>query len=495
MASAPANELSDGLVDELSGAGALDRPLCVDLDGTLVRTDTLWESVLVLVKKSPWLTLLLPLWLLRGRAGFKRAVADRAVVDPATLPYRAELVEMLRAQSARGRRIVLSTAADKRIADRVAEHLGFFAEVLATDGDTNLKGAQKRKLLEEKFAGGFDYVGDSGADVAVMEGAARGFLVGAGSSTVARVKPLGDRVKVLSTRRSRLRAAIKALRVHQWSKNALVVVPLLLAPGIPSLELLGKALRAALCLSFCASAGYVFNDLMDVAADRAHHSKHKRPFASGDLPILYGPPMLAMLFFTSFGLAWAFLPLEFVGMLAAYFVITLSYSFYLKQKLLVDVVTLAWLYTHRVIAGGFATGVPISAWLLAFSMFMFLSLAFAKRYIELRHLLGKGGKVHSRGYYAMDLEMVASMGPTAGYLAVLVLGLYIEGTAVSIYPHPTLLWFACPVLLYWISRVWFLAHRGELHDDPVKFAISDRRSWACAAAIAAAASAARFWRG
>jgi 4-hydroxybenzoate polyprenyltransferase len=188
------------------------------------------------------------------------------------------------------------------------------------------------------------------------------------------------------------------------------------------------------------------------------------------------------------------LPVTFFGMLVLYFILTLTYSFYLKSKLMLDVIALAWLYTHRVVAGGLATNVPISEWLLAFSMFIFSSLAFAKRYIELRQSMTKSGKIKSRGYYTQDREMVASMGPAAGYLAVLVFCLYVESNAVAIaYPRHALLWFVCPVLLYWISRVWFIAHRGEMQDDPVKFAITDRQSWLCAVVIAAVAAAARFW--
>src|SRR5262249_27664978 len=163
---------------------------------------------------------------------------------------------------------------------------------------------------------------------------------------------------------SRLKPAFKVLRVHQWAKNALVVMPVLLAPAIPSPRTLLRAALAAFTLSLCASAGYVFNDLMDVAADRAHQTKRRRPFASGDLPLAYGPPLLFLLLTCSFGLALATLPLSFVGMLALYLVITLAYSFYLKSKLMIDVIVLAWLYTHRVVAGGLATAVPVSEWLL-----------------------------------------------------------------------------------------------------------------------------------
>jgi 4-hydroxybenzoate polyprenyltransferase/phosphoserine phosphatase len=481
-------------LDELSLDSALLRPLCVDLDGTLVRTDTLWESVLLLLRKRPWLIAVMPFWMLGGRARFKRLVAERVSLDPAALPYRLDFLESLRTSAGKGRRIVLSTAADVRVAEAVAQHLSIFHEVLASDGASNLKAGKKRDSLEARFgATGFDYVGDSSADLPVLQAAQRGYLVGASAATAVRARGLGDKVKVLSLRPSRLKAVVKVMRPHQWAKNALVAVPVLLAPGLPSFHLMLLAALAALAFSLCASAGYVFNDLMDVEADRAHRTKCRRPFASGDLPVLWGPPLFMALFATSFGLAFAALPLAFAGMLAVYFVATLSYSFVLKSKLMVDVVVLAWLYTHRVLAGGIATGIPISAWLLAFSMFMFSSLAFAKRYIELRQSLGKGGQLKSRGYHTHDLEMVASMGPTAGYIAVLVFCLYIESSAVSIpYRTPILLWFICPVLLYWISRIWFLAHRGHMQDDPVKFAITDKGSWLCALLIALVAAGARF---
>jgi 4-hydroxybenzoate polyprenyltransferase len=293
--------------------------------------------------------------------------------------------------------------------------------------------------------------------------------------------------------RSRIEASIRVLRPHQWAKNALVLVPTLLVGGLPSQRSLISAGLAAISFSLCASAGYVFNDLRDVEADRAHSSKRFRPFASGDLPVAFGPPLLVVLVVCSFGIAVAALPLAFVAMLALYFAATLTYSLVLKDKFMLDVVALAWLYTHRVLAGGIATGISISAWLLAFSMFMFSSLAFVKRYVELRHAT-RGGQLQGRGYHTRDLEMIASMGPCSGYLAVLVFCLYIDGNTVSgIYREPALLWFMAPVLLYWVSRVWFLAHRGQMHDDPVAFALTDRPSWLCAAAALFVGAAARFW--
>jgi 4-hydroxybenzoate polyprenyltransferase len=480
------------LLDEPGEGSVLDRPLCVNLEGALVRADVLWESVLLLLRRRPWLLFALPVWMLGGRARLRLAVEQRISVDAASLPYQTDLVEMLRSSAAKGRRIVLSTATDARIANAVAGHLALFHEVISSEGEST---ATRRASLETRFgSNGFDYVGGSVEDLTVLAAAQRGYLVGASRSVASRARLLGDKVQVLSTRPSRFRAMVKALRPHQWAKNALVVVPILLAPALPSFQHVVAAVLAAIAFSLCASAGYVFNDLLDVEADRAHRTKSRRPFASGNLPLIYGPPLFVALFVASFGLALAALPLAFVGMLAIYFVATLAYSFVLKSKLMLDVVVLAWLYTHRVLAGGIATGIPISAWLLAFSMFMFSSLAFAKRYIELRQSVGKGGQLKSRGYHTQDLEMVASMGPTAGYLAVLVFCLYVDSNAVAERYHaPMVLWFMAPVLLYWISRVWFLAHRGQMQDDPVKFALTDRRSWLCGLMVALVAAAARFW--
>lgn len=288
-------------------------------------------------------------------------------------------------------------------------------------------------------------------------------------------------------------AAIRVLRPHQWAKNALVVLPVALAPGVPPISQFGAAAIGALAFSLCASAGYVVNDVLDVDADRAHPTKCARPFASGALPTKLGPFLAGACVVGAFSLSLALLPLPFSGMLAIYLAATLAYSSWLKSKLMVDVVVLAWLYTHRVLAGGIATGVPISAWLLAFSMFMFASLAFAKRYVELR-LANQSESILNRGYRKRDLEMVASMGPATGYMAVLVLCLYIDSSIVRArYDAPWLLWFIAPVIFYWISRVWFLAHRGEMQDDPVKFALRDWRSWLCVLFAGLVTLLARTW--
>lgn len=288
------------------------------------------------------------------------------------------------------------------------------------------------------------------------------------------------------------RALIKEMRFHQWAKNALVALPVVLAPGVPTAGLFKRAAVAALAFSLCASAGYVLNDLLDIEADRAHQTKKHRPFASGALSPRLGPPLCVALLALGFGGSLWLLPKNFSITLAIYFTCTLGYSLLLKRVLIVDVLVLAGLYTLRIVAGGIATSIEISSWLLGFSIFLFLSLAFAKRYVELAQLEGEA-KIKNRNYYKADLEMVRAMGPASGYLAALVFSLYVElGTHRDVYREPLVLWLAIPVLLYWVSRIWILAGRDQMQDDPVKFALKDWKSILCGVIIAALAAFARF---
>ena len=305
------------------------------------------------------------------------------------------------------------------------------------------------------------------------------------------LKPPEDAPARASSREPILRAVIAELRPHQWAKNGLVLLPMILAPGMPSSTTLVRGLVAAASFSLCASGGYVFNDLLDIEADRAHPTKRARPFASGALPVALGPVLLIGLLVASFWLAFWMLPLGFMVMLALYFVGTLSYSLFFKRQMLLDVLVLAGLYTHRILSGGVATGVTVSAWLLGFSMFLFTSLAFVKRYVELRRTTGNE-KIKNRGYVRSDLEIVTGMGTASGYIAALVFMLYVESGAVRAnYRAPTLLWLVLPILLYWLGRIWLLAGRDQMQDDPVKFALKDSHSLACACAIACIAALAR----
>ena len=478
--------LTDRLFDEaLAEPGARARPICVALDGGLVATQLFSEQVALLFRQRPWLALALPFWMLTGPARLRRQVAQRSRLDPTFLPYRGPVIAALEACRAAGRKVVLAGNADPELAGRVAEHLGLFDAVLV---DSSSKQAAARLVAE--YPDGFDFIGHSRADRAVFDAATRSYLVGAGPGAASRLRS-SKPVELVSRRVSVLRALVKELRPHQWAKNALVVVPALLANN-PSLPTIGKGLLAAATFSLCASAGYVFNDLLDLDADRIHPSKAKRPFASGALPTIFGFPIFVTLLVLSFSLAVGFLPRAFVAMLSLYFVGTVTYSLFLKRLLLLDVLVLAALYTLRILAGGIGTGVPVSAWLFGFSMFLFTSLAFAKRFVEL-HAQSNDLQIKNRGYSRVDMPMVTGMGTASGYVAALVFMLYVESTTVrAAYREPGLLWLVLPALLYWLGRIWLLAGRGQMQEDPVKFALSDRKSLACVGFIAIVVGVARF---
>ncbi|MDQ7005804.1 MAG: UbiA family prenyltransferase [Acidobacteriota bacterium] len=471
-------------------------PLCVDLDGTLVATDTLWESVRRIVGRRPWRLPGLGLALLRGRVAFKAVTAAADDFEADALPYREEVLDLVRRARSEGRPVLLVTAAHESVALEVAAHLGLFDEVLATGDEENLKGAAKAAVLEGRFGrGGFDYVGDSTADLAVFAVARRAFLVAPSGSMARRARALTEgRGETICRRPARLKALVAALRPHQWSKNALILAPALMGHDLPAASQALAGIFAFVAFSLCASAGYVLNDLVDLDADRRHRSKRRRPFARGDLPLYWGPFLVVALLAVSAGLAWIATPPIFVGLLGFYFLLSLGYSYAFKRRPVIDVLVLAGLYTLRLLSGGVAMGIEISAWLLAFSTFLFFSLAMAKRYTELLALEGgRDEKIGRRGYLRRDLEMVASMGPAAGYIAVLVFALYLNSDRVRMnYEEPFVLWLAAPLLLYWITRIWFLAHRGELDDDPVKFALVDPESWVCAGLVLLIAALARY---
>jgi 4-hydroxybenzoate polyprenyltransferase len=478
------------LDDALREPSVVSRPLCVGLDGTVVTTRLSWERLALMFRRRPWLAVAMPFWMMGGPQSMRRRVAASVQLDPAALPYRKSLISALKLARESGRRVVLASATDRAEAERVADHLGIFDAVHAPPDEVSQL-EKWQDSLQGTFPDGFDYIGHSSAEGALFAVAKQGYLVGAAPGAVAAARNY-KQVTVVSRRPSILRALMAELRPHQWAKNALVVLPVLLAPVTPPAWSLVEAVIAAGTFSLCASAGYVFNDLLDLDADRIHSTKAKRPFASGSLPIVLGFPLFVGLLLLSFSLAIAWLPWAFVAMLALYFVGTLSYSLFLKRLLLLDVLVLAGLYTHRILSGGIATGVKVSAWLLGFSMFLFTSLAFAKRYVEL-HALTSDEKVKNRGYFRADLPMITGMGTASGYIAALVFMLYVDSTAVrAAYREPALLWLVLPALLYWLGRIWLLAGRGQMQEDPVKFALRDRKSLACIGIVGLVAVAARF---
>lgn len=458
-------------------------PLVVDLDGTLLRTDLLHESVLMLMRTSPLSVLALPFWMARGKAPMKRQIARRVELDVAALPYHEEFLAWVRLERASGRRLILATASDVCLAQAVADHLQLFDEVLASDGSVNNASHRKAAALVARYGErNFDYAGNSAADVAVWAKARRAVVVSAGNATRRAAAKLVEVEREFSAPVAGPKAWMQALRVHQWAKNFLLFLPLLGAHQVFDPVFLTQGIMSFFAFSFCASSVYVVNDLMDLESDRLHPRKRLRPFAQGVLTPVAGLGVAAMLLIVALTAAWV-IAADFLAWLLVYFAITLAYTFWLKRKVVVDALSLAALYTLRIIAGGAAVGLPASFWLLAFSLFLFLSLAFVKRYSELQVMLEQGrDEAKGRGYCTEDLPLIQTFGVVSGFSAVLVLALYINGDSVlRLYQRPEVLWLTVPILLYWITRIWIKTHRRLMNDDPVLFAVKDRVSVALGA--------------
>ena len=454
-------------------------PIVVDLDGTLVDSDLLVEGYFLYLRQNPLSCLSPVYWLRRGKSYLKNRLSDHAVPDATSLPYNLQLLEWLKQRKAEGRTLVLATASDQRVAEAVAAHLGLFDAVMGTTS-SNLSSHEKARQLVGRYGhGGFEYVGNAKADVAVWKAAGIAHVVNPEAGVLAQAQRTGVVGQVIKTRPPYLRTLVKTLRLHQWAKNLLIFVPLLASHRLddPTLWLWG--LIAFLAFGCTASSVYLLNDLLDLPDDRRHATKSRRPLASGRFPIKHALGWIPVLLLLAFGLSAMTLPLTFLGVLALYYAMTLSYSLWLKRRVMLDVVTLALLYTLRVIAGAAAMGLVATFWILAFCMFIFLSLALLKRYTELwdAREQGRSEKAGGRGYYPSDFELLASLGGSSGYLSVLVLALYIRESETSgLYQSPEWMWLACPLLLFWISRAWLIAHRGEMHDDPIVFALRDRTS-------------------
>ena len=486
-------------------------PLCVDLDGTLLRTDLLWEALFAVLGEKPGLILKLPGWLAQGKATLKHHIASHVVPDAAYLPYRQDVLEFLQQQKAAGRTLVLATASHQHYADAVASHLdGLFDHAIGSNDTQNRRGLVKIQAVREAVGETFDYMGDSDADLPLLDVCRYFYLVdpsrrlretAAASDKVRHTFEDGPTVTALHSATiagkapaTGWRAMVKLIRPHQWAKNLLLLVPMIMAHQLDAATL-GWALLgiAAFCCS--ASSIYIFNDLVDIDSDRRHKSKRRRPLAAATVSVptalklgiclLLGGLAAACLAALGPG-GWAF-----PAWVLLYLLLTTVYSFSLKRRLLIDVILLGWLYTHRVLAGGIVTDIVVSQWLLAFSTFLFISLAFAKRYTELHH--APPGKNNARrGYLPEDLPLIGNIGPTSGFMALLVFCLYLNDLQAGgdplqqgLYETPWLLWLVVPVMMFWILRVWFLAFRGELDDDPIVFAIRDRVSYACFVAAAA----------
>lgn len=452
-------------------------PLCIDCDGTLIHTDLLLEGILKLIKQSPLSIFLLPFWLFKGKAFFKQRIAEQVTFDWALLPFCPEVLALAKVAKSSGRKVLLVSASPRIWVEGIGKHVGLFSDTMSTK-TTNLAGNNKASALVSAFGRkGYDYAGNSTADLAVWSESRRGIVVSDKKSLVRKAKAATQITQIISPPNASVLTYLKAIRIHQWMKNLLVLVPLFAAHQADSWAALIAVLAAFFAFSFCASAVYLLNDMLDLEADREHVRKRNRPFASGAIPLLEGAFLVPLLLCCAALLCYVLPPL-FSAVLGFYFLLTLLYSFWLKRQVIVDVLLLAGLYTLRIIAGAAAVSIVPSFWLLAFSMFLFLSLAIVKRYSELNiSLKNNKTKAAGRGYLIEDLPVLASLGAAAGMAGVMVLALYInDPETLRNYPSKLWLWLAPPLLLYWVSRLWLKTCRGEIDDDPVVFAVKDWQS-------------------
>ena len=462
------------------------RPLCVDLDGTLVKSDTLVDSLLVLARAHPALLFALPGQLLHSKAAFKAFVTSHIALDVAHLPYNRKLVQFLHEENARGRAIYLVTGANVGLAQRVAVHFGIFTGVFASDGAVNLTGTTKLDRMRSLLGDcDYDYIGNGAPDLPLLARAAEPMVANPSLRLRLGLRMKGIHPARTFTERARpLWLALMALRPHQWTKNLLIFLPLLLA-HVVALNRLLDAWLAFCCFSLTASSAYIVNDLLDIENDRRHARKRERPFATGDLSAFAGLCIVVISLFLAF---WGarLLPVAFSGWLILYLATTLAYSWYLKRFALVDVLLLSGLYTLRLLAGSAATRSHISPWLAGFAVFLFFSLAIVKRFAELENLRASGlPPRNGRGYLVADIDQLRSFGTASAFAAVMIFAIYISSTDImKLYRHPQLLWLIMPFMILWLCRVWLLASRGELSEDPLVFALTDRMSLAIGAAIA-----------
>lgn len=465
-------------------------PLYVDLDGTLTPVDTLHEALTEVLRSQP---LALPQALrslLKGKSAFKATTAQLASLDASTLPYNQHLLELLRAEKQKGRKLILTSAADIRIVRAVAEYLQIFDDIIATNQHdaTNLSGANKQAAIAAHAAAlGFTeyaYAGNSHDDLAVWEKASLAIAVDTPASVLKKLRQQHSNIIEMVAARQPLKVFLKSIRINNWSKNALIFLPLLAAHCL-EVPAWTQALLAFLAFGLCASGTYLINDLLDIPNDRSHPIKSKRPLASGRMPVLQGCALSALLLAAAAVTALSLSPAFFLTLLI-YTALTLSYSVKLKKIAILDILVLAFLYTIRIIAGGVASNIQISKWLLAISIFVFISLALAKRCAEITRIKNAGlAKIQGRGYFIDDLETVRSMGIASGFMSALVLALYIESpTSFINYNFPELLWITPPIFLAWIMRIWIKTGRNELTgEDPLQFSLKDKPSWICLSLI------------
>lgn len=455
--------------------------MCVDLDGTLIKSDLLFESLACLLKEKPWLLFLVPLWSLRGKASLKSSLARRVSLNVASLPYNLALLEWLNEQKAGNRELFLVTAADESLANQVANHVGLFDRVIASNGRRNLKGKRKLESLSQEVPSSFEYVGNAWSDLDVWRHSANAITVGASPALLKHVKEFAPGAVSFEGRRGGVKSWLAALRLYQWAKNILVFVPLIMSHQFLRRKLVLECSISFLLFGLCSSAQYLLNDLVDLETDRRHSAKRRRPFASGNLPLAAGFVLIPILLAVSLVGALALSKLA-AATLGAYFVLSFSYSLYFKRVVLLDAFILSGLYMLRIVVGHLVTGVAFSVWLLSFAFFLFLSLAFSKRWAELKNADPSNNEIAGRGYQAGDAPQINLFGVCSAFLSAVIFILYLQSDKVrELYRQPQILWLLSPVYLYWLSRFWIRCSRGEVGEDPVLFVLKDPVTYLIAA--------------
>ena len=460
-----------------------EKCLFVDLDGTLIKSDLLFECLVPIIKNYFYAIFLAPFWLLKGKAYLKDKFSDLVSINPEILPYNNNVLEYIRKEKENGSKIILATASNIKLAKSISDYLGIFDDVIASSKEENLKGKNKLNKIKLYIKNNninkeFSYIGDSEADVKIFNETNIPIVVG-NKNVFNKIKSKNDKTTFVDGENDfSLKKFFKMIRTYQWVKNFLIFLPLILAHKFLDVNLLLKALVAFFSFSFLASSVYIINDIMDVESDRIHPSKKNRPIASGAVKISSALKVAFILMPLSFIIS-IFLGKEFLFVLLTYFITTSCYSFYLKKIMLVDILILSLLYTVRMFAGGVALNIYLSPWLFMFSMFFFFSLACAKRYSELYAVRNNlQDEIKGRGYQAQDLEQIQIFGSSSGYIAILIFALYIQSDiSMKLYKTPSFFWALCPIMLYWISRVWLLSHRGQMTQDPIIFALKDKVSY------------------
>ncbi len=452
-------------------------PLVVDLDGTLTMTDTLHESIVEAIKKHPSIFFKIPFWILKGRVYFKEKIAEFSCLSPKTLPYHENLLDYIKDEKSQGREVYLATAAHVNIANAVANHHAMFDGVLASSHGVNLKGSEKLRAIKELIGNEFVYAGNSKDDIPIWNESTSTVLVNAPSKVAKIISASTNVEKEFVQQKSSIKVWLKAIRVHQWLKNILLFVPIVTSFTMPDAASMMLMSLSFLSFSLTASATYILNDIWDVESDRNHPRKKFRPFASSSLSIINGIAASITMLFIGVAIS-LFVSVKFSLLLISYLILTTLYSFILKQKVLIDVMLLSILYTLRIIAGSIALDIKVSSWLLIFSIFIFLSLALVKRCSELVSMRSIGiDSLQGRGYKTSDLVVLWPFGISSSLCSIVVFELFINTPeTISRYLSPELLFGSTLLLTYWLLSLWIRTSRGEMHDDPIVFAIKDRGS-------------------